>query len=51
MVVRAPPFQMGQQLWSLLGSRPDETCESGHPMADGQIHALNKSRVQASREA
>ena len=51
MVVGSPPFQMGQQLWSLLGRGPGAACQSRHAMADRQIHPLNESCVQPSREA
>jgi hypothetical protein len=51
MVVRSPPLQMGQQLGSLLRSGPGPSCQSRHAMAHGQIHPLDKRRVQSSREA
>jgi hypothetical protein len=51
MVVGTPPFQMGQQLGGLLRSGPGATSQRGYSMADGQIHPLNKSRVQPPREA
>jgi hypothetical protein len=50
MVVRSPPLEMGQQLWSLLGSGPGTASERGYSMSDGQIHPLNESRIQSSRE-
>jgi hypothetical protein len=50
MVVRAPPLQMSQQVWGLLKSGPGPSCESCHAMADGEIHALNESGVESSRE-
>jgi hypothetical protein len=47
----SPPLQIGQQLWGLLSRRPAAARERGYPMADGQIHPLNQSRVQPPREA
>lgn len=51
MIVRAPPLEMSQELWGLLSCSPGATCQSCHPMSNGQIHPLNKSSVQPSREA
>ena len=51
MIIGAPPFQVGQQLWSLLGRGPGATRQRCHPMTDAQIHSLDKSGVQPSREA
>ena len=51
MIVGSPPLQMGQQVWGLLGRRPGATSQRGHPVSDGQIHPLDKSGVQPSREA
>ena len=51
MIVSPPPFQMGQQLWGLLGRGPRATCQRGYPMTDAQIDPFNKSGVQPSREA
>jgi hypothetical protein len=31
MIVRAPPLQMGQQMWSLLRSGPGSTGQRGYP--------------------
>src|SRR5215469_14343830 len=50
MMVHTPPLQMGQQLWGLLSSGPSPSRESCHAMADGQIHALDESRVQSPRK-
>ena len=50
MIVGAPPLQMGQQVWSLLGSGPGSTSQRCHPMSDGQIYPLDESGVQPSRE-
>ncbi len=51
MIVSSPPFQVGQQLWGLLGRGPGATCQRCYPMSDGQIHPFNTSGVQPSREA
>ncbi len=51
MVVGTPPLQMGHEVGRLLCGGPGPTSQRGHPMADGQIHALNKRRVQPPREA
>jgi hypothetical protein len=50
VIVRSPPLQMGEQLWGRLRCRPGASCQSSHPMAHGQIHPLNKCRVQPPRE-
>ncbi|HLX57676.1 MAG TPA: hypothetical protein VKR83_11680 [Ktedonobacteraceae bacterium] len=41
MVVHAPPLEVSEQLWGLLGRGPRATSQRGYPMADGQIHSLN----------
>jgi hypothetical protein len=51
MIVSSSPPEMGQELWGLLGSGPGAACQRCHPMLDDQIHPLNKSGVQPSREA
>src|SRR5258708_27229012 len=51
MIVGSRPVQMGQKLWGLLSRGPCATCQRCHPMTDGQIHPLDKSGVQPSREA
>jgi hypothetical protein len=51
VIVRSPPLQMGQQMGRLLRCGPGSASQSGQAMADGQIHPLDKSRVQPSREA
>ena len=48
MVGRSPPFQMGQQLWGLLGRGPRATGQRCYPMTDSQIHSLDKSGIQSS---
>ena len=50
MIMRAPPLQMGEQLWRLLRRRPRATSQRGYSMADGQIHPLDESGVESSRE-
>jgi hypothetical protein len=51
MIVGSPPLQVGQELWGLLCCGPGVTCQRCHSMADGQIHPLDKSGIQASGEA
>ncbi len=51
MVVRSPPFQVGEQLWGLLSRGPSSTRQCCHSMSDRQIHPFNESRVQPTREA
>jgi hypothetical protein len=48
MIVGSPPFQMGEQLWSLLGGGPCTTSQCRDSMAESQIHPLNERRVQVS---
>jgi hypothetical protein len=43
MIVSAPPFQVNQELWGLLGCSPCTTCQCCHPMSDGQVHPFNKA--------
>ena len=50
VIIGAPPLQMSQQLWELLRSGPGPSRERCHPVSDGQIHPLDESRVQSSRE-
>ena len=47
----SPPFKMGEEMWGGLGAGPGAARQSCHPMADGQIHSLQTSGVQLSREA
>jgi hypothetical protein len=51
VIVGAPPLQMGEQGWGLLRRRPGAAGERCYPMSDGQIHPLNKSGIESSREA
>ena len=51
VIVRAPPLQMGEQLWGLLRCGPGTKGQRSYSMADGQIHPLNESHVQSPREA
>jgi hypothetical protein len=51
MVIRTPPFQMGQQLLGLLSCRPGAACERCHTMSNSQIHPFNERGVQPPREA
>ena len=46
----SPPFQMRQQLWGWLRRGPRATCQGCSPMTDSEIHPLDKSSVQSSRE-
>ena len=41
---------MGEQVWGLLRRRPGATRQRCHAMTHGQIHSLDESRVQSSRE-
>ena len=50
MVVRSPPFQVGQQVCGLLSSGPGTASQRCHAMAHGQIHPFNERRVQPPRE-
>ncbi len=51
MIIRSPPLQIGQQLWSLLGSGPGPSCERSHSVTDRQIHPFDKSGIEPSCEA
>jgi hypothetical protein len=51
MIVGAPPLQMRSEVWRLLGRGPGTSCQRCHAMADGQIHAFDKSGIQPSGEA
>jgi hypothetical protein len=51
MIVRPPPFQIGEQLWGLLSSGPSPACQRSYCVSDGQIHAFDESGVQPPREA
>jgi hypothetical protein len=51
VIVRSPPLQMGQEMGRLLCCGPGPASQSGQAMTDRQIHPLDKSRVQPSREA
>jgi hypothetical protein len=46
VIIRSPPLQVGEQMWSLLGRGPGATSQRSYSMADGQIHPLDTSRVQ-----
>jgi hypothetical protein len=50
MRVGSPPLEIGEQVWRLLGRGPGATSQRGYSVSDGQIHPLNKGRVQSSRE-
>jgi|GEM_PF-1515227 hypothetical protein len=50
VIVSAPPLEIGQQVWSLLGRGPGSTSQGGYSMADRQIDSLNKRCVQSSRK-
>jgi len=51
MVVRAPPLEVGQQLWGRLRRGPRTTSQRGYPMADRQWSPFNKSGIQPPRKA
>ncbi len=51
MIVGAPPFQVSQEVWGLLGRGPGATRQRRYSMTGGQIDPLDKSGVQPSREA
>jgi len=51
VVIGSPPLQMGQQVRGLLGCGPGATCQGSYSMTDGQVHPLDTSRIQPSREA
>ena len=51
MIVCSPPLEMSQELWGLLGSGPGATRQRCHAMTDAQIHPLDESGIQSSREA
>ena len=48
VIVASPPFQVSQQLWSLLGSGPGSTSQCRYSMSERQINPLNERRVQPS---
>src|SRR6266699_1388004 len=50
VIVGAPPLEMGEQGWGLLGCGPRATCQRRYSMSDGQIDPLNIGGVQPSRE-
>src|SRR6266849_1106551 len=50
MILGSPPFQVNQKVWGRLRRSPGAACQRCHPVSDGQIHPLNKSGVQPSRE-
>ncbi len=51
MIIRSPPLEMSQQLWSELRRGPRATRQRCHAMTDAQIHPLDESSVQPSRQA
>ncbi len=50
MILGSPAFQVGQQLWGGLRRGPCAACQRCHPLADGQIHSLDTSGVESTRE-
>ena len=48
MIIRAPPLEMGQQMWRLLCCSPCSACQSCDPLSNGQIQPLDESGVQPS---
>ena len=51
VIVRPPPLEMSQQVWGLLCGGPGTSCQSCYAMTDREIHPLNESGIQLSREA
>jgi hypothetical protein len=51
MIVSSPPLEMGQEVGRLLDGGPRATCQCCHPMAEGQIHSLDKSGAYPPRGA
>ena len=50
MIIGLTPFQVGQQLWGGLRRGPGVTRQRCHLMTDSQIHSLDKSGVESTRE-
>ncbi len=50
MIIGSPPLEMGEQVWGLLCCGPGSTCQSCDAMTHRQIHPLNESGVESSRE-
>ncbi len=46
VIIRAPPFQMEQQLGCFLCCRPRPAHQGCHALANGQIDSLDKRRVE-----
>src|SRR5215467_5550732 len=50
MIVGSPPLEMSQQLWRLLGRSPSAACQSCYSMSDSEIHSLDESGIESTRE-
>ena len=51
VILRSPPFQLGQKLWGLLCRCPGAASQRGYPMSDRQIHPFDKSGAQPPGKA
>ena len=51
MVVRAPPFDMQEQMFRVLSQRPGLAHQRSDTPADGQIDPLNESGLNELRKA
>src|SRR5205085_4914270 len=51
MIVSSPPFYVSQQMWGLLDCGPGATRQCCQAMTHREIHPLDESGVQPSREA
>src|SRR6266436_2241608 len=51
MIISSPPFQVGEELRSLLNCGPGAACQCCHSMTDSQWSPLDKSSVEPPREA
>ena len=49
MIVRAPPFDMQEQMFGVLSQRPGLAHQGSNTSADGQIDPLNESGLNEGR--